>query len=56
VILIDGAQPQTTSEDELRTVAHQMRASGSSARDIVELLTAELGAPRNLAYRLAHEE
>jgi 16S rRNA (cytidine1402-2'-O)-methyltransferase len=56
VILIDGAQQQTTSEDELRSVAHEMRASGSSARDIVERLTAELGAPRNLAYRLAHEE
>jgi 16S rRNA (cytidine1402-2'-O)-methyltransferase len=55
VILIAGRIPRATSEDELRARANQLRAEGRSARDIAMVLSAELGAPRNLAYRLAHE-
>jgi 16S rRNA (cytidine1402-2'-O)-methyltransferase len=56
VIVIAGVEsPQRASEDELRARAAALRADGRSARDIAAALTAELGAPRNLAYRLAHE-
>jgi 16S rRNA (cytidine1402-2'-O)-methyltransferase len=55
VIVIAGEMPVEVSEDELRARAIALRAEGRSARDIVAVLTAELGAPRNLAYRLAHE-
>jgi len=55
VILIAGRIPLATSEDELRARASELRAAGRSARDIAAVLSAELGAPRNLAYRLAHE-
>ena len=55
VILIAGRIPRATSEDELRARANELRAEGRSARDVASVLSAELGAPRNLAYRLAHE-
>ena len=55
VILIAGRIPRATSEDELRARATELRAAGRSARDVAAVLSAELGAPRNLAYRLAHE-
>ena len=49
-----GAAPEA-SEDVLRARAEVLRARGTSARDIAAALTSELGAPRNVAYRLAHE-
>jgi 16S rRNA (cytidine1402-2'-O)-methyltransferase len=55
VIVIAGESPVEVSEDELRARALVLRAEGRSARDVAAALTAELGAPRNLAYRLAHE-
>jgi 16S rRNA (cytidine1402-2'-O)-methyltransferase len=56
VIVIAGAAvPESASEDMLRSRAAELRAEGHSARDIVAALTAEWGAPRNLAYRIAHE-
>jgi len=55
VIVIAGQVPTGASEDELRARAIALRAEGRSARDIAAALSAELGAPRNLAYRLAHE-
>lgn len=55
VILIAGRIPQATSEDELRARANALRAEGRSPRDVAAALSAEFGAPRNLAYRLAHE-
>ena len=55
VILIAGRIPQATSEDELRARANALRAEGRSARDVAVALSTEFGAPRNLAYRLAHE-
>ena len=55
VMVIAGADaPACTSEEELRARADVLRADGRSAREIALALTAELGAPRNLAYRLAH--
>jgi 16S rRNA (cytidine1402-2'-O)-methyltransferase len=56
VIVIAGAEvPRHASEDELRARAAELRAEGRSARDVAAALATELGAPRNLAYRLAHE-
>jgi 16S rRNA (cytidine1402-2'-O)-methyltransferase len=55
VIVIAGRIPEAISEDELRARAHALRAEGRSARDVAAALAAEFGAPRNLAYRLAHE-
>lgn len=56
VILIGAAMPETLTEDALREAARRFRAEGMSARECVERLMSELGAGRNLAYRLAHEE
>jgi len=55
VIVIAGQVPTGASEDQLRARATALRAEGRSTRDIAAALSAELGAPRNLAYRLAHE-
>jgi 16S rRNA (cytidine1402-2'-O)-methyltransferase len=55
VIVIEGASHAAPTEESLRERASALRAGGASARDIVTVLTEELGAPRNLAYRLAHE-
>ena len=56
VIVIGPARARKHSEDELREEAARLRADGLSSRQIVERLTGELGAGRNVAYRLAHEE
>ncbi|NUP72979.1 MAG: hypothetical protein HOQ16_17345 [Gemmatimonadaceae bacterium] len=50
-----AAAPAGASEDVLRGRAAELRAEGRSARDVAAALVTELGAPRNLAYRLAHE-
>ena len=56
VIVIAGAAPAPPpEEDVLLRRARQLHAEGASARDIAAALTAELGAPRNVAYRLAQE-
>lgn len=55
VIVIAGSIRTGASEDLLRARALALRAEGRSARDIAAILSAELGAPRNLAYRVAHE-
>ena len=56
VIVIAGATaPQGASEDQLRARAAELRADGRSARDIAATLVAELGASRNVAYRIATE-
>jgi 16S rRNA (cytidine1402-2'-O)-methyltransferase len=56
VIVIGPAVARKHSEDELRAEATRLRADGMSSRQILERLTAEFGAGRNLAYRIAHEE
>jgi 16S rRNA (cytidine1402-2'-O)-methyltransferase len=55
VLLIAGAEKSTVSEGELSDAARKLRASGNSPRDVMEHLMSGLGAPRNLAYKLAHE-
>ncbi len=55
VLLIAGAAKSTVSESELRGAARNLRASGNSPRDVMEHLMSGLGAPRNVAYKLAHE-
>lgn len=55
VIVVAGAEARSSTEEELRARAVALRAAGTSARDVVSALVGELGAPRNLAYRLAHE-
>ena len=56
VIVIAGADaPVGASEDELRARAAELRAEGRAPRDVAAALSTELGAARNVAYRLAHE-
>ena len=55
VVLVAGATPVALDEAALREHAQRLRAGGASTRDIVRLLVEDHHAPRNLAYRLAHE-
>jgi 16S rRNA (cytidine1402-2'-O)-methyltransferase len=55
VILISGAEPAEVSEKFLSDEAQRMRSEGATQRQIVEWLISRHGAPRNLAYKLAHQ-
>jgi 16S rRNA (cytidine1402-2'-O)-methyltransferase len=55
VLVIAGAETPVPDEASLRDRARALRDQGMSARDVVRVLTEESHAPRNLAYRLAHE-
>ncbi|MEO8620843.1 MAG: 16S rRNA (cytidine(1402)-2'-O)-methyltransferase [bacterium] len=56
VIVVAGANaPPGATEEDLRARAADLRAEGRTPRDIAAALSAEMGAARNLAYRLAHE-
>jgi 16S rRNA (cytidine1402-2'-O)-methyltransferase len=55
VIVIAGRTPTVVSEELLRARASALRAEGRSARDVAAARSAELGAPRNVAYRIATE-
>ncbi len=55
VLVIAGAETPEPDEASLRERAHVLRETGLSARDVARVLTEESHAPRNLAYRLAHE-
>lgn len=55
VILLAGAAQPVLDEGALRGHAQRLRAGGASTRDIVRLLVEDHDAPRNLAYRIAHE-
>ena len=55
VIVLEGFTPQPLAEEQLRSRARELRATGLSTRDVAAALVREDGAPRNLAYRLAHE-
>jgi 16S rRNA (cytidine1402-2'-O)-methyltransferase len=55
VLVIAGAKKSQVSESDLSDAARKLRASGNSPRDVMEHLMSGLGAPRNLAYKLAHE-
>jgi 16S rRNA (cytidine1402-2'-O)-methyltransferase len=55
VLVIAGGTPAQPDEAVLRERARALRAEGLSARDVARVLSEEANAPRNLAYRMAHE-
>lgn len=55
VIVLGPREEEQVDEGELRRQADLMRAEGKTAREIVARLTA-MGATRNVAYRLGHEQ
>ena len=55
VIVIEGGEMRQADEEELRARAAELRAAGATPRDIAAALAEGLGAPRNVAYRIAHE-
>jgi len=55
VLMIAGADERALSDNELEVAAKKLRAAGKSPRDVMDHLVAALGAPRNAAYRIAHE-
>ena len=55
VLVIAGAEAPAVSEAELNDAAKKMKALGKRPREIMNHLVGTLGAPRNLAYRIAHE-
>ena len=55
VLVIAGAPRPIVTEHELSDAAAQLRASGKTPRDVMDHLVSALGAPRNLAYKIAHE-
>jgi 16S rRNA (cytidine1402-2'-O)-methyltransferase len=55
VLVIAGAEKSVVSEGELNDAANVLRASGKAPRDVMDHLISSLGAPRNLAYRIAHQ-
>lgn len=55
VLLVAGASPAVVDEARLRERAATLRAEGMSARDLTRVLMETEHAPRNLAYRIAHE-
>ena len=55
VLVIAGAEKSEVTEDELTDAAKSLRASGKAPREIMDHLVSALGAPRNLAYKIAHE-
>ena len=56
VIVVQGGEAPVLDEDALRARAVALRGEGLSARDVVRVLMEDEGAPRNLAYRLAHDK
>jgi 16S rRNA (cytidine1402-2'-O)-methyltransferase len=56
VVLLEGAEDAEPDEAVLRARVRALKDQGMSARDIARTLTDTAGAPRNVAYRLAHEE
>lgn len=56
VIVVSGAgAPLGATEEDLRARAAELRAEGRMPREVAATLALEMGAARNLAYRLAHE-
>lgn len=55
VLLVGGAPTVIADEASLRERAAALRAEGMSARDVMRVLMESAHAPRNLAYRIAHE-
>ena len=56
VIVVGPAEKTAVSESELSDAARELKGSGKPAREIMNHLVSALGAPRNLAYKIAHED
>jgi len=56
VIVLAGAEARVADESDVRTRVRRLVSEGRSARDVVALLVAELGIPRNRAYAIVEEE
>ena len=55
VLVIAGAEKRVVTEDELDDAASELRAAGKAPRDVMDHLVSALGAPRNVAYKIAHQ-
>lgn len=55
IVVAGAAAPEGATEEQLRARAAELRADGRSARDVASALVSELGASRNVAYRIATE-
>ncbi|MHB1298549.1 MAG: 16S rRNA (cytidine(1402)-2'-O)-methyltransferase [Gemmatimonadaceae bacterium] len=55
IVIAGAAEEEAPDEDSLRTRAAALRAQGMSAREVMRVLMDTAHAPRNVAYRLAHE-
>ncbi len=55
VIVVEGQAAAAPNEEQMRSRARELRSSGLTSRDVVRALMREQGAPRNIAYRIAHE-
>jgi len=55
VLVIAGAEERVVSERDLNDAAKKLRESGKSPREVMDYLVSALGAPRNAAYKIAHE-
>lgn len=55
VILIEGKEPARISDEALEALAAELIRGGASPRTVMDRLIQEHGAPRNAAYKLAHE-
>jgi len=55
IVVAGAAAPVGASEEAMSARVAELRAEGRTSRDITAALVSELGVPRNLAYRLAHE-
>jgi 16S rRNA (cytidine1402-2'-O)-methyltransferase len=56
VLVVAGASKRTASEEDLAHTARKLKASGKPPREVMDHLVTALGASRNLAYRIAHED
>ena len=55
VLVIAGAEKLVVTESALHDTAARLRAAGKLPRDVMDHLITALGAPRNLAYKIAHQ-
>jgi 16S rRNA (cytidine1402-2'-O)-methyltransferase len=55
VLVIGGAATRPPSEEIVRKRVRELRAAGSSSRDIAAAVSRELGVPKRVAYRLSQE-
>lgn len=56
VIMVAGRTKEDPDDDTLRQRVRALRAAGADRRAIVTALTTEDGVPRNVAYRMAHQD